>query len=178
MSSGVPLWSDRFDRDIAEVFAVQDEIARAIVNRLRLKLDAGQRRYDANPQAYEMYLKARALTNRRGIEDPATAVDLFTRVIAADEAFAPAHAGLANAYGWLSMFPLQTVSLANALVIMRSSAARALELDPRLGRGARGDGLGVFRASATGAVPKSHLSTPSRSIRVWCRPTSATASRP
>jgi tetratricopeptide (TPR) repeat protein len=57
---------------------------------------------------------------------------LFTRVIAADEAFAPAHAGLANAYGWLSMFPLQTVSLANALAIMRSGASRALELDPRL----------------------------------------------
>jgi serine/threonine-protein kinase len=128
----VPLWSDRFDRDVADVFAVQDEIARAIVNRLRLKLDAGQRRYDANPQAYEMYLKARALTNRGGPEDPAAAVDLFTRVIATDEAFAPAHAGLANAYGWLSMFPLQTVSLANALVIMRSSTARALELDPRL----------------------------------------------
>ena len=56
---------------------------------------------------------------------------MFTRVIAADEAFAPAHAGLANAYGWLSMFPLQTVSLANALAIMRPAATRALELDPR-----------------------------------------------
>ena len=128
----VPLWSDRFDRDVADVFAVQDEISRAIVNRLRLKLDTGQRRYDTNPQAYEMYLKARALTNRRGVEDPAAAVKLFPQVIAVDEAFAPAHAGLANAYGWLSMFPLQTVSLANALVIMRSGATRALELDPRL----------------------------------------------
>ena len=128
----VPMWSDRYDRAAADVFAVQDEISRAIVNRLRLKLDTGQRRYDANPQAYELYLKARALTDRAGVEDPATAVKLFTQVIAMDEAFAPAHAGLANAYGWLSMFPLQTVSLANALVIMRSSAARAIELDPRL----------------------------------------------
>ena len=57
---------------------------------------------------------------------------LFPQVIAIDEAFAPAHAGLANAYAWLSMFPLQTVSMANALVIMRSSATRAIELDPRL----------------------------------------------
>ena len=128
----VPLWSDRFERDVADLFAVQGEISRAIVNRLRLKLDTGQRRYDANPQAYEMYLKARALTNRSGPDDPAVAVALFTQVIAADEAFAPAHAGLANAYGWLSMFPLQTVSLANALAIMRPAATRALELDPRL----------------------------------------------
>ena len=64
----VPMWSDRYDRAVADVFAVQDEISRAIVNRLRLKLDTGQRRYDTNPQAYEMYLKARALTDRRGIE--------------------------------------------------------------------------------------------------------------
>ena len=132
VASGVPLWSDRFDRDVADVLAVQDEISRAIVNRLRLKLGTGQRRYDADPQAYELYLKARALTDRHGFEDPAVAVDLFKQVIAMDEAFAPAHAGLANAYGWLSMFPLQTLSLRDALVVMRSAATTALELDPRL----------------------------------------------
>ena len=128
----VPMWSDRYDRAVADVFAVQDEISRAIVNRLRLKLDTGQRRYDTNPQAYELYLKARALTDRRGVEYAGAAVKLFPQVIAIDEAFAPAHAGLANAYAWLSMFPLQTVSMADALVIMRSSATRAIELDPRL----------------------------------------------
>ena len=128
----VPMWSDRYDRAVADVFAVQDEISRAIVNRLRLKLDTGQRRYDTNPQAYELYLKARALTDRRGFEYAGAAVKLFPQVIAIDEAFAPAHAGLANAYAWLSMFPLQSMSMADALVIMRSSATRAIELDPRL----------------------------------------------
>ena len=132
VSSGVPLWADRFDSDVADVLAVQDEISRAIVNRLRLKLGTGQRRYDTDPQVYELYLKARALTHRRGFKDPAVAVDLFTQVIARDGAFAPAHAGLANAYGWLSMFPLQTVPLGNALAVMRPAATRALELDPRL----------------------------------------------
>ena len=132
VSSGVPLWADRFDSDVADVLAVQDEISRAIVNRLRLKLGTGQRRYDTDPQVYELYLKARALTHRRGFEDPAVAVDFFKQVIARDGAFAPAHAGLANAYGWLSMFPLQTVPLGNALAVMRPAATRALELDPRL----------------------------------------------
>ncbi len=75
----VPMWSDRYDRAVADVFAVQDEISRAIVNRLRLKLDTGQRRYDTNPQAYEMYLKARALTTGRGLEDPAAAVEACSR---------------------------------------------------------------------------------------------------
>ena len=128
----VPLWSDRFDRDVAEVFAVQDEIARAIVNRLRLKLDAGQRRYDANPQAYEMYLKARALTNRRGIKDPA-APSTCSRGSSRPTRPSPRRTpAWRTCNGRLSMFPLQTGSLANALVIMRSGATRALELDRRL----------------------------------------------
>ena len=132
VSNGVPLWSDRFDSDVADVLAVQDRISRAIVNRLRLKLGTGQRRYDADPQAYELYLKARALAGRRGFEDPATAANLFTQVIARDAAFAPAYAGLANAHAWLSMFPLQTRPLSDALVVMKSAATTALELDPRL----------------------------------------------
>ena len=63
VSNGVPLWSDRFDSNIADVLAVQDEISRAIVNRLRLKLGTGQRRYDADPQAYSCTSRhARSLT--------------------------------------------------------------------------------------------------------------------
>ena len=59
-----PLWSDRFDRELKDIFAIQDEISRAIVNKLRLTLGTGQRRYDTNLEAYELYLKARELVDR------------------------------------------------------------------------------------------------------------------
>jgi adenylate cyclase len=47
----VPLWSARYDRELKDIFAIQDEISRSIVNELRLKLGRGQRRYDTNVEA-------------------------------------------------------------------------------------------------------------------------------
>ena len=64
----VPLWSERFDRTVDDVFAIQDEISRAIVNKLRLTLGRGQRRYQTNLPAYDPYLRARTLVSRRGTE--------------------------------------------------------------------------------------------------------------
>ena len=66
VSGDKPLWSERFDRELTDIFAIQDEISRAIVNKLRLTLGRGQRRYDTNPDAYELYLKAQAIGQRRG----------------------------------------------------------------------------------------------------------------
>src|SRR5579862_566507 len=90
------LWNGRFDRDAGGIFAIQDDISRAIVNQLRLKLGSGQRRYTTNVEAYDLYLQARQL----GYDFPHArrSVDLFQRVIAKDSGFAPAYAGLAQAY--------------------------------------------------------------------------------
>ena len=57
-----PLWSNSFDRELKDVFAIQDEISRSIVNELRLKLGRGQRRYNTNLEAYDLYLKAQTLS--------------------------------------------------------------------------------------------------------------------
>ncbi len=132
VASDIPLWSQRFDRELKDVFAIQDEIARAIVNELRLTLGRGQRRYDTNLEAYELYLKARALVDRRGA--PALeAAELFRSVIAKDPAFAPAYAGLTSAYAFLSMFPYAGgASFNTAHSVMRPAAVKALQLDPLL----------------------------------------------
>ena len=98
----MPLWSERFDRTLDDVFAIQDEISRAIVNKLRLTLGKGQRRYQTNPATYDLYLRAQALVARRGTESAQQAARLFEQAIANDPAFAPAHAGLADAYGAMS----------------------------------------------------------------------------
>lgn len=131
----VPLWSRRFDRELKDVFAIQDEISRSIVNELRLTLGRGQRRYNTNLEAYDLFLKARALQTR-GAEHGLRAIDLFQQVVQQDPAFAPAHAGLANTYGLLSyLFPIEgnyAVPEGQARLIMRTAAFKALELDPLL----------------------------------------------
>jgi TolB-like protein/tRNA A-37 threonylcarbamoyl transferase component Bud32 len=137
----VPLWAERYDRELKDVFAIQDEISRAIVNKLRLTLGRGQRRYDTNLEAYELYLKGRAVVARRGTFNAQNAAELFEQVIASDPAFAPAYAGLVDAYASMSMdiagrpdrpgapapIPSET-----ALSRMRPAALKALEVDPLL----------------------------------------------
>jgi TolB-like protein/Flp pilus assembly protein TadD len=131
VADDVPLWSERFDRALEDVFAIQDEISRAIVNKLRLTLGRGQRRYNTNVEAYELYLKARVLVDRRGVDNAQKAAELFGEVIGRDSAFAPAHAGLANAYAFMSL-PWQGIPFEKAYPIMRPAAVNALQLDPLL----------------------------------------------
>ena len=57
---GFPLWSGGYDRELTDVFAIQDEISRGIVNSLRLKLGRGRRHYETSVEAYDLYLRGRA----------------------------------------------------------------------------------------------------------------------
>jgi serine/threonine-protein kinase len=134
VAGDVPLWAGRFDRELKDVFAIQDEISRAIVNRLRLTLGRGQRRYDTNMEAYELYLKGLSLLDRMDHRQAsAKSAELFQQVIDTDPSFAPAHAGLANAYASMSHNRLfHGISSAQAHPIMRSAALKALQLDPLL----------------------------------------------
>ena len=90
----VPLWSGKYDRELTDVFAIQEEISRGIVNSLRLKLGRGRRRYETSTEAYDLYLRARALSWRH------ESIGVFEKAIATDPAFAPAYAGLAAAYAF------------------------------------------------------------------------------
>jgi eukaryotic-like serine/threonine-protein kinase len=135
VAGDVPLWAERFDREIHDVFAVQDEISRAIVNKLRLRLGTGQRRYDSNIDTYILYLKARALVARRGGEAAKAAAELFQEVIRKDPAFAPAYAGLADAYAFMSHPTLSPGVAEAALPLVQQAANKALELDELLAEG-------------------------------------------
>ena len=125
----VPVWSNRFDRTLDDVFAIQNEISLAIVNELRLTLGRGQRRYQTNLAAYDLYLRGRALVARRGTESAEQAARLFEQVIAIDREFAPAHAGLADAYATMSW---AIDAPETALAGMRPAAVKALQMDPEL----------------------------------------------
>ena len=135
VAGDVPVWAERFDRTLEDAFAIQDEISRAIVDQLRLTIGAGQRRYDINIDAYNLYLKGRAVLGRRGGSDAKAAAQLFQEVIKRDPAFAPAYAGLAEAYGLMSHPTLSAGVVESALPLMQQAAARALELDELLAEG-------------------------------------------
>jgi serine/threonine-protein kinase len=145
VADDTPLWSGRFDRENKDIFAVQDEISRSIVNELRLKLGRGQRRYNTNVDTYDNYLKARALVRHVGIAETRAAIDLFNQVIAGDPAFAPAHAGLADAWAAISLNRSDGAARPDeAIAFMTAAAERALQLDPLLAEAHAA--IGVVRA--------------------------------
>jgi TolB-like protein len=136
----LPLWSGRYDRELADVLAIQDEISRGIVNSLRLKLGRGRRRYEASAEAYDLYLRARALA----IQPPSQPayrqrVGLFEEAIAKDPSFAPAYAGLASAYAinsaqffFVDHFADELPRVADESARARTAAEKAIQLDPLL----------------------------------------------
>jgi TolB-like protein/Flp pilus assembly protein TadD len=129
----VPVWSGQFDRSAAEVFAIQDEISRGIVNQLRLNLGRGRWRYETSVDAYDIYLQART-RSFGGVIGTIESIGEFEQAIAKDSSFAPAYAGLGAAYATRSiMFPLAHPP--DELVKMRSAAKKATELDPLLAEG-------------------------------------------
>lgn len=100
-TDGYQLWSQRYDRDIDDIFAIQDEIARAVADNLRvILLNGGVRPLTGNPEAYEWYLRGRHMLSQRS-EGSEQAVEFFRRAISLDTSFAAAYAGLGNAYLWL-----------------------------------------------------------------------------
>jgi adenylate cyclase len=142
VSDDVLLWSGRYDREITEVLAVQDEISRGIVNSLRLTLGRGRRRYETNAEAYDLYLRARALQIQRGLPGYDESIAPFERAIAKDPSFAPAYGGLAAAHAWRSgQFRFD---IAEEVAKMREAAETALALDPLLAEAH--DALGMAQA--------------------------------
>jgi TolB-like protein/tetratricopeptide (TPR) repeat protein len=134
VATGYQLWSEKFERTLDDVFAIQDEITLAIVGHLKVKLmgeekDALLKRHTDNPEAYNLYLMGRFFWNKRTAEGMARGLECFVRAIQLDPSFARAYTGIADCYSIFAYYyapPRATLSKA------RDAAARALELDPTL----------------------------------------------
>lgn len=124
------IWSGRYDRDLTDVFAIQDQISRGIVNSLRLRLGRGRRRYETSAEAYDLYLRARALggAGELGVGGFRPSIPLFEQAIEKDPTFAPAYAGLAVAHAILSSN--SSADIPAEMAKMRTAAEKAVELDP------------------------------------------------
>jgi TolB-like protein/DNA-binding winged helix-turn-helix (wHTH) protein/Flp pilus assembly protein TadD len=140
------LWSDRYLRRTADVFAIQDEISREIAGGLKLTLSAAEqtrltRRSTANVEAYELYLKGRHAWNERARSGFEAAIASFRKAIEVDPFYALAHSGLADSYALQSAMEYGITSPADAMPKARAAANRALEIDPHLGEGHASLGL-------------------------------------
>jgi eukaryotic-like serine/threonine-protein kinase len=127
VADDVPLWTERFDRQLEDIFAIQDEISRAIVNKLRLTLGRGQRRYDTSFEAYEAYLRGRYFWNQRSADGLRKAIHHFQAAVQLDPGYADAYAGIAQSYGPLAYFGY--VPPNEAVAGMRAAVTRALAID-------------------------------------------------
>ena len=130
VADDIPLWTERFDRDLEDVFAIQDEISRAIVSKLRLTLGRGARRHDIDFQAYEQYLRGRYFWNQRSADGLRKAIERFQAAVRLDPLYADAYAAIAGAYGplgYVGYLPPQ-----EALEGMRDAVTRALAIDDDL----------------------------------------------
>ncbi|UCF41044.1 MAG: protein kinase [Gemmatimonadota bacterium] len=135
VSDGSTLWSKRFDRKLEDVFALQDEIAGAIVRALRATLlgdigDPMPRRYTENVAAYNHYLKGRYFWNLRTAEGTAAAIEHFEQAIAEDPDYALAYTGLADCYAIHTDY--RGVPVEEGMRRAKREARRALELDETL----------------------------------------------
>ncbi len=132
---GYQLWSDKFDREMDDVFSIQDEIARRITERLKVKLvvDSGAlfvRKHTKVVDAYNFYLKGRyhwALRSESGIRK---GIEFFDQSIALDPDYAPALAGLADCHTQLGDYGYMPPG--NARMAARAPVLRALEIDDTL----------------------------------------------
>lgn len=105
-ANGFQLWSERYDRQMEDIFEVQDEIARGIADRLRVSLGSGERRATANVEAYELYLKGRHFWHQRSPTTLQEAIQCFERAIALDPEYALAWAGISDCYCILRYYGL------------------------------------------------------------------------
>ncbi len=135
-ADGTHVWSERYDRELADVFAVQDEIAAAITAALRLTLSPASalpRRYTPSLPAYDQYLKALHLSDATTAQTLVRAREHFERAIALDPQFALAHAEFAHLYHLLAIYGV--MAPLEALPSIREHTRRALEIDSSLPEG-------------------------------------------
>lgn len=126
------IWADRYDRELADVFAIQSDIARRIVDTLKIELDSdATAQLEVAPvrdlEAYDLYLKGREYFFQLNSQDNTRAIELFQRALRLDPTYAPGWAGLSEAFAY-------RVTLGE--IAWRDSASRAalraIDLDPNL----------------------------------------------
>ncbi len=131
VKNGFHLWSERYDRQMEDIFEVQDEIARAITEKLKVTLGGGAKRPTKNVEAYELYLKGLYHWHQRSPSTLRVAMQCFEQAIKLDPQYALAYAGLADCYGILRFYGW--VSAEDGRPPAHAAMTQAVKLAPSLG---------------------------------------------
>ncbi|WP_287324081.1 tetratricopeptide repeat protein [Mesorhizobium sp.] len=144
--NGHLVWAERYDRDLEDIFALQDEISKNIVDALKVRLLAKEletitKRGTDNPEAYQIYLMGRSFFNRgHETRNMKAARHLFAKAIEVDPLYARAYAGLADCDSYLLLANDPTATYDNVV----ANADRALELEPGLADAHASRGIAMF----------------------------------
>jgi TolB-like protein/Tfp pilus assembly protein PilF len=134
-ADGYHLWSERYDREMEDIFAIQDDITLAIVDKLKVTLLGGERdaivkRHTVDLDAYNLYLKGRFFWNRRTEEGYRKGREFFEKAIKKDPTYALAYVGIADCYDLLGWYG--HLSPVEAFPKARAAAQKAKEMDATL----------------------------------------------
>jgi len=132
VTDGFQTWTERYDREMKDVFDIQDEISTAIVGALKIKLVGGQpppliKRYTENLEAYHLYLKGRYHWNQRAAGAMRKAMEYFRQALEEDPNYAPAWAGVADCFIVPGYY--QMAAPGDVFPRGKEAALKALELD-------------------------------------------------
>jgi serine/threonine protein kinase len=135
VSDGYPIWSEKYERDMEDIFALQDEISLSIVDNLKIKLLGEEEaeivtRHTKNPEAYNLFLKGLFFWNKRTEDDIRKSIDYFKQTTQLDADYALAYARLADAYGLLPFYTADSPE--EAFTKAKSAVRKALEIDETL----------------------------------------------
>lgn len=135
-SDGTHLWSEEYNRNLTDVFAIQEEIALSVVDQLKMTIlgDEKERikmRLTNNLEAHQNYLRGRHILNRRKKEDIYTAIDYFKKALELDSHYVMGYIGLADAYALLPSYAAEPEQQAYPLA--KAAINRALEINDQVG---------------------------------------------
>jgi tetratricopeptide (TPR) repeat protein len=135
VSDGYHVWSEKYDRDLEDIFAIQDEISLAIVEKLRGKLLKEERsklvrRYTGNEKAYNLYLEGRYYWNRRHEGGLQKALERFQQAVEEDPSCAPGYVGIADCFDVSALLGFMDPRVAYAK--SKEAVAKALDIDEDL----------------------------------------------
>lgn len=135
VAGNAQIWGERFNLRFSDIFAVQEEIAERIAEKLRVKLSGVQRkklrkRHTENPEAYQLFLRGRYQWNKRTADGFRRAIELFEQAIEHDPLYARASVGLADCYNLLATYSI--IPPREAFPKAKTAAIRALEIDDTL----------------------------------------------
>jgi len=135
---GSPLWAEKFDEKFTDILTVQDAVAEHVSQALLLQLTGAERmlltkRYTNNPEAYQHYLKGRYFLTRRTESGYQKCIESFQQAIKLDQRYAPAYAGLADAYNIMGLYVFALSYPREVFPKAKEAAGEALRIDGELG---------------------------------------------